>query len=120
MSPENNEPGGVVSRWLRLRRRPAADPSASASAKSAAKQNETKDTGGNQTRFFGSQVGGKSVINYSYTDLPLKLLAWDTRYFFVFAWALPWIVWPATVLAAAKTRKMVIQKWRVCDSRGRW
>ena len=24
----------------------------------------------------------------------MKLLAWDTRYFLVFAWALPWIVWP--------------------------
>lgn len=44
--------------------------------------------------FFGSQVGGKSVINYSYTDLPWKLVAYDIRTFFTFAWALPWIVWP--------------------------
>jgi hypothetical protein len=46
------------------------------------------------TLFLGSQVGGKSVINYSYTDMPLKLLMWDMRYFLVFAWALPWILWP--------------------------
>ncbi|KAI1498454.1 hypothetical protein F5X99DRAFT_393574 [Biscogniauxia marginata] len=46
------------------------------------------------TEFFGSQVGGKSVISYSYTDLPWKLLVWDIRYFFTFVWALPWIVWP--------------------------
>lgn len=46
------------------------------------------------TKFFGSQVGGKSVINYGYTDLPLKLLMLDIRYFFIFAWYLPWILWP--------------------------
>ncbi|KAI0402291.1 hypothetical protein F4802DRAFT_600203 [Xylaria palmicola] len=50
--------------------------------------------GADHTEFFGSQVGGKSVINYSYTDLPWKLVAYDIRYFFTFAWALPWIVWP--------------------------
>ncbi|KAI1346712.1 hypothetical protein F5Y01DRAFT_264753 [Xylaria sp. FL0043] len=50
--------------------------------------------GGNRTEFFGSQVGGESVINYSYTDLPWKLVAYDIKYFFAFAWALPWIVWP--------------------------
>ncbi|KAI0969018.1 hypothetical protein F4678DRAFT_177454 [Xylaria arbuscula] len=49
---------------------------------------------GNRTEFFGSQVGGQSVINYSYTDLPWKLVAYDIKYFFTFAWALPWIVWP--------------------------
>lgn len=48
----------------------------------------------NHTKFYGSQVGGKSVINYSYTDMPLKLLVWDVRYFFVFGFSLPWIVWP--------------------------
>ncbi|KAI3319792.1 hypothetical protein HD806DRAFT_547689 [Xylariaceae sp. AK1471] len=48
----------------------------------------------NRTEFFGSQVGGKSVINYSYTDLPWKLVAWDIKCFFTFAWALPWILWP--------------------------
>ncbi|KAI5919406.1 hypothetical protein F4810DRAFT_703563 [Camillea tinctor] len=46
------------------------------------------------TEFFGSQVGGKSVINYSYTDMPWRLMVWDIRYFFTFSWALPWIVWP--------------------------
>lgn len=70
MSPASSRPGGGY-RWP---------------------QNET--TKMDHTKFFGSQVGGKSVINYSYTDMPLKLLVWDTRYFFVFAWALPWIVWP--------------------------
>ncbi|KAI1258758.1 hypothetical protein F5Y18DRAFT_421209 [Xylariaceae sp. FL1019] len=44
--------------------------------------------------FFGSQVGGKSVINYSYTDPPWKLVLWDTKYFFYFIWALPYVLWP--------------------------
>lgn len=46
------------------------------------------------TAFFGSQVGGRSVISYSYTDLPWKLLAYDLYYFFNFAWALPYILLP--------------------------
>ncbi|KAF6834838.1 hypothetical protein CPLU01_04733 [Colletotrichum plurivorum] len=48
------------------------------------------------TKFLGSQVGGSSVINYSYTDFPYKLLAYDIYWFFQYAWALPWIVWPIT------------------------
>ncbi|KAK8120489.1 hypothetical protein PG999_004609 [Apiospora kogelbergensis] len=52
----------------------------------------TKD--GDHTAFFGSQVGGESVINYSYTDTPFTLLLWDIYYFFYFSWALPWVVWP--------------------------
>ncbi|KAK2015415.1 hypothetical protein LZ32DRAFT_616088 [Colletotrichum eremochloae] len=48
------------------------------------------------TKFLGSQVGGSSVINYSYTDFPYKLLAWDIYYFFQYIWALPWIIWPLT------------------------
>lgn len=48
------------------------------------------------TKFFGSQVGGASVINYSYTDLPSRLLMWDIYYFFQYAWALPWILMPVT------------------------
>ncbi|OTB00753.1 hypothetical protein M426DRAFT_65253 [Hypoxylon sp. CI-4A] len=47
-----------------------------------------------RTEFFGSQVGGESVISYSYTDMPWRLMMWDVRYFFTFAWALPWVVWP--------------------------
>ncbi|KAI1400998.1 hypothetical protein F4819DRAFT_496964 [Hypoxylon fuscum] len=47
-----------------------------------------------RTEFFGSQVGGESVISYSYTDMPWKLMMWDVRYFFTFIWALPWVVWP--------------------------
>ncbi|KAK8069598.1 hypothetical protein PG994_006214 [Apiospora phragmitis] len=49
---------------------------------------------GDHTAFFGSQVGGESVINYSYTDTPFTLLMWDIYYFFYFAWALPWVIWP--------------------------
>lgn len=47
------------------------------------------------TQFFGSQIGGQTVINYSYTDFPIKLLAWDIYYFFHFAWALPYILLPS-------------------------
>ncbi|KAL1876377.1 hypothetical protein VTK73DRAFT_9446 [Phialemonium thermophilum] len=48
------------------------------------------------TKFFGSQIGGKSVINYAYTDMPGKLLAFDVYYFFTFAWAIPYILLPLT------------------------
>ncbi|TEA15054.1 hypothetical protein C8034_v002774 [Colletotrichum sidae] len=48
------------------------------------------------THFLGSQVGGSSVINYSYTDFPYKLLAYDIYWFFQYGWAMPWIVWPIT------------------------
>ncbi|KAI1371638.1 hypothetical protein F4677DRAFT_457080 [Hypoxylon crocopeplum] len=47
-----------------------------------------------RTEFFGSQVGGESVINYSYTDMPWRLVMWDIYNFFTFSWALPWILWP--------------------------
>ncbi|KAI1463578.1 uncharacterized protein F4812DRAFT_453520 [Daldinia caldariorum] len=47
-----------------------------------------------RTEFVNSQVGGESVINYSYTDMPWRLMMWDIRYFFTFAWALPWVIWP--------------------------
>lgn len=46
------------------------------------------------TEFYRSQVGGTSVINYSYTDYPLRLVAKDLYYFFVYIWALPWILMP--------------------------
>ena len=46
------------------------------------------------TEFLGSQVGGESVMNHSYTDFPWKLLAYDIGQFFRLAWALPYIVWP--------------------------
>lgn len=45
---------------------------------------------------FGSQVGGKSVINYSYTDDPWRLMAYDIYQFFRLAWALPYILFPIT------------------------
>ncbi|KAK0611580.1 hypothetical protein B0T14DRAFT_530699 [Immersiella caudata] len=50
----------------------------------------------NATKFVGSQIGGKSVINYSYTDMPWKLIAFDVYYFFIFIWALPHILFPIT------------------------
>ncbi|EJT68656.1 hypothetical protein GGTG_13772 [Gaeumannomyces tritici R3-111a-1] len=43
---------------------------------------------------FCSQGGGRSVINYSYTDLPWRLLGYDVYYFFRFFWAIPYIVVP--------------------------
>jgi hypothetical protein len=49
---------------------------------------------GSATEFYRSQVGGTSVINYGYTDFPLRLLAWDIYYFFVYIRALPWILYP--------------------------
>lgn len=52
--------------------------------------------GDDGTRFFGSQIGGRSVINYSYTDMPWRLMAWDVYYFFKFSWAIPYILWPLT------------------------
>ncbi|KXX80734.1 hypothetical protein MMYC01_203844 [Madurella mycetomatis] len=55
---------------------------------------ETASPGNSDTKFFGSQIGGKSAINYSYTDMPWRLMAYDVYYFFKFLWAIPFIVWP--------------------------
>ncbi len=44
---------------------------------------------------FASQAGGPSVISYSYTDFPWRLLAYDIGQFFRLAWALPYIILPA-------------------------
>lgn len=46
------------------------------------------------TDFYRSQVGGASVINYRYTDMPWRLLAKDVYYFFVYSWALPSVLMP--------------------------
>ncbi|KUI56312.1 hypothetical protein VP1G_03745 [Cytospora mali] len=54
----------------------------------------------NSVDFFGSQIGDQTVINYSYTDKPLRLLAWDIYYFFRFAWAVPYILWPLSPFAS--------------------
>ncbi len=43
---------------------------------------------------ISAQVGGQSVINHAYTDLPWRLLLYDIALFFRLAWALPYIVWP--------------------------
>ncbi|KAK4203552.1 hypothetical protein QBC40DRAFT_274508 [Triangularia verruculosa] len=48
------------------------------------------------TAFIGSQTGGESVINYSYTDLPWTLMMWDVYYFFHYLWAIFYVVWPVT------------------------
>jgi hypothetical protein len=47
-----------------------------------------------ETAFYRSQIGGPSVINYSYTDQPWRLVAKDISYFFVYIWALPWVGLP--------------------------
>ncbi len=60
----------------------------------------------NDTRFFGSQIGGKSVINYSYTDMPWKLMAWDVYYFFKFFWAIPYILWPLSPADSAELSEL--------------
>lgn len=44
--------------------------------------------------FYGSQVDNQTVINYSYTDRPSRLLLWDIYYFFYYIWALPYIILP--------------------------
>ncbi|QPC73949.1 hypothetical protein HYE68_004701 [Fusarium pseudograminearum] len=46
------------------------------------------------TQYYRSQIGEESVIDYSHTDPPMKLLAKDIYYFFIYVWALPWVVWP--------------------------
>lgn len=48
----------------------------------------------NKVNFFGSQIGDQTVINYSYTDDPWRLMVWDTFYFFYYIWALPYILLP--------------------------
>ena len=46
------------------------------------------------TQFYRSQIGDTAVINYCYTDMPWRLLMKDISYFFKYAWALPWILFP--------------------------
>ncbi|KAG6000671.1 hypothetical protein E4U21_005254 [Claviceps maximensis] len=46
------------------------------------------------TKFYQSQIGGASVINYSYTDFPEKLFLNDVYYFFVYSWAVPRVLLP--------------------------
>lgn len=60
----------------------------------------------NTTRFVGSQLGGKSVITYSYTDMPWKLMAWDVYYFFRYLWAIPYILWPLTPTDSAELSEL--------------
>ncbi|KAJ2901396.1 hypothetical protein MKZ38_001878 [Zalerion maritima] len=44
--------------------------------------------------FFGSQLGGQSVVTYSYTSDPWHLLLHDVYYFFAFWRNWKYIVWP--------------------------
>ncbi|KAL2163427.1 hypothetical protein VTH06DRAFT_5484 [Thermothelomyces fergusii] len=60
----------------------------------------------NNTRFFGSQIGGRSVINYGYTDMPWKLMAWDVYYFFKYSWALPYILFPLSPADSAELSEL--------------
>ncbi|EGO55384.1 hypothetical protein NEUTE1DRAFT_85645 [Neurospora tetrasperma FGSC 2508] len=60
----------------------------------ASKWRKAETPSPNNTKFFGSQIGEQSVINYSYTDRPLKLMAFDIYYFFKFIWALPYVLIP--------------------------
>ncbi|KAM0452126.1 hypothetical protein ACHAPV_009644 [Trichoderma viride] len=46
------------------------------------------------TEFYRCQIGGETVINYAYTDFPLRLLVKDVYYFFAYCWALPWVFFP--------------------------
>ncbi|EAQ83304.1 hypothetical protein CHGG_09708 [Chaetomium globosum CBS 148.51] len=66
--------------------------------------NPNNNTNGadNNIRFFGSQIGGRSVINYGYTDMPWKLMAWDIYNFFKFFWAIPYILWPLSPADSAE------------------
>ena len=41
---------------------------------------------------YGASVCGG--INYSYTDSPWRIFAWDAFHFFRLAWALPWLLMP--------------------------
>jgi hypothetical protein len=51
-----------------------------------------------QTKFYGSQVGGKVVTPHSYTGSPLQLLRQDVASAFKFWLFLPFIVYPFTPL----------------------
>lgn len=47
-----------------------------------------------RTTFIGSQAGGSGVIDYGYTDSPLRLLTWDIYHSFRLVWSVPWMVIP--------------------------
>ncbi|KAK3985627.1 hypothetical protein QBC44DRAFT_312089 [Cladorrhinum sp. PSN332] len=62
----------------------------------------------NNTKFFGSQIGGRGVINYSYTDMPWKLMGWDIVYFFKYLWAFPYIVFPMSPAYSGELSEMAL------------
>ena len=73
-----------------------APPPPPAAAPTAPAPSPTASAPASGTRFFGSQIGGQSAVNYGYTDMPWRLMAWDVFYFFKFFWAIPYILWPLT------------------------
>ncbi|KAF4126081.1 hypothetical protein GMORB2_1327 [Geosmithia morbida] len=52
--------------------------------------------------FYRSQIGGPSVISYSYTDSPWRLLAYDTACCIMYSWAMPWVALPLFPFKSAK------------------
>jgi len=55
-----------------------------------------------QTRFYGSQVGGKVVTPHSYTDSPAVLIRHDLWTALKFFMLLPYIVFPLTPQGSAQ------------------
>ncbi|KAM4056599.1 alpha/beta-Hydrolase [Hirsutella rhossiliensis] len=58
------------------------------------------------TEFYRSQIGGTSVINYAYTDMPTRLLVKDIYYFFVYSWALPRVLSPIGLWASGELAEL--------------
>jgi hypothetical protein len=63
-----------------------------------------------ETHFYRSQVGESSVIDYTHTDLPWRLVTKDIYYFFVYIWALPWIIWPIFTTGCEEFNELAITR----------
>jgi hypothetical protein len=63
------------------------------SAKPSTHRHDKKDVNMKQIE-FASQLGGKSLINHAYTDMPSKLLMDDMAQFVRLLWAVPYVLWP--------------------------
>ncbi|KAK4231949.1 hypothetical protein QBC38DRAFT_353500 [Podospora fimiseda] len=90
--------------WLASFRRPYSPPRKTADSECP-----------NSTKFFGSQIGGRTVINYSYTDMPWTLMFWDTVSFFKCLWAFPYVIFPVTPTDSAELSEMAVT-WGNCFS----
>lgn len=77
-----------LSRYLPGRSRQRSEPPSNPSSISP------RSISTNFVDFFGSQLGDENVINYSYTDDPWRLMAWDTYYFFYYIKYLPYVLFP--------------------------